>query len=119
MCKKVLIFIMLVFLFTGCSVKNMPIQNKISDKKDLNLGYIEDNYVLVEKRCSNTKQRWYYTYIPVSGFIVFEDDYVIDEMLNKCDGDIATNVELHDTTFIALLINYYSRTAIADVWRKK
>jgi len=119
MYKKILFSILLVFLFSGCTTKYIPIQNKVVDHRDLSLDFVKDNYVLVEQGCSNSKQRWFYYFLPLSGFRVFTDEYVIDEMLTECKGDVVTNVELYDTEFISLVVNFYIRSARGNVWRKK
>jgi len=119
--KKILLSIVLLFLATGCSTKKyIPIQNKISSNSDLNREFLEENYVLVHPNCSNTKQRWFvYFFIQVSGYTDFTDEYVIDELLNECGGDIVTNLKVEGTLVPLYIINYYGVNATGDVWRRK
>ena len=113
------IIVGLMFMLHGCVTKDIPIQNKISDTSNLDLEYLKKNYVLVEKGCSNKKQRWMMLFIPISGLYSFTDEYVLDELLNECDGDIAANVEINDFFIYTGYINYYGVTTKGDIWRKK
>jgi len=106
-------------LFTGCFTKNIPIQNKISENRDLDYDKLSENYVLIQKDCSNTNQRWMVYAIPISGFYSFTDEYVIDKLLKECRGDVVTNVQIKDWFFVSGYLNYYGVSAEGNIWRKK
>lgn len=120
MYKIIFILIVMAIFMTGCSIKkNIPIRNKIINNNELDTEYLNKNYVLIDRSCTNTKQRWFIMILQISGFYSFTDEYVIDELLEECNGDIATNVTIDWKLIPLYYVSYYEVSTTADIWIKK
>jgi hypothetical protein len=108
----------LVLLFTGCA--NIQPTYKAEQKIDRNK--LKANYNLIAQRASVDVSNKFLVYIPLTLAPMEIDDVVnklSNELLNKYNGDVLTDVKVETNWLFTLYYNTYTYTLTANVWQRK
>lgn len=120
MIKSTAVYALLcIVLLAGCANKSTRFTNLIPSPTIEDQDYLKANFDLVRKNAETSLNRHFILYVPVSGWYDFDDKVATDELLNKYDGDVVTNLSIEKKYLILVYYNRYYVVVTGDVWRKK
>jgi PBP1b-binding outer membrane lipoprotein LpoB len=124
--KRILLGLMMILLFAGCSTKEVSPKdgsNTIIRSTDLiNNENLKKNFVLIQRNAKDEMTNRFFAYIPITleaSSLESAVESLTKDMMNKYGADLLTNVSIETDWLVTVYYNTYTYYITADVWKRK